>query len=276
MADNLFDAVTLSQGLDVAARRRMWIVGRFLEHSLLSEIDCVLSLAAKVEAFIINGFGSNDAVETKVGAQNYAEAADLQRSNQIASQVSPLATNPASSINAVSQSRGGRAVRYPLLDQETKARFIHEAARNPDNRHLARIFGLSVRQTHAIRVGVSKYIATARREYELQMQDEFLKNKVKSGPTMDDVVRYLRQRDDVVVPTGQHYVVNSNLALTAEELIERANRKRREHNQEPLAVQADEALCATSASGVQGGAGVVAYKMPMMDALNMLPQPTPN
>jgi hypothetical protein len=47
---------------------------------------------------------------------------------------------------------------------------------------------------------------------------------------VDDVVRYLRQRDDVVVRTGDGgYLVNGRFRETLEALVERANRIRARH-----------------------------------------------
>jgi len=246
MANELLNAISLAHDLDPAARRRLWIVGRFVERCGLSEIDAVLSVAAKVEAFIVTGATSDAGGASKhsVTACTGDESTDLEMHRPAFGKVQ-LATAISTGLrSSTSPGSKGHVVQRPLLDQEAKARFIQEAARNPDNRHLAQAFGLSVRQAHAIRVGVSKYIASARREYELQMQDDFLRNKTKSRSTMDDVVRYLREIDDVVVPDGQHYVVNSNLTLTAEQLVERANRKRRERNLQPLAIEDADAPCA--------------------------------
>jgi hypothetical protein len=48
---------------------------------------------------------------------------------------------------------------------------------------------------------------------------------VLAGP--DDVVRYLRRRDDVVVPADDGtYIVNGRFRESLEELVERANRMR--------------------------------------------------
>jgi hypothetical protein len=235
----------LTHDLDPAARRRLWIVGRFVERCGLSEIDAVLSVAAKVEAFIVTGATSDadGAAKHGVTACTGDESTDLEIYRPAFSQAQLATTISTGLRSSASPGSKGNVAQRPLLDQEAKARFIQEAARNPDNRHLAQTFGLSIRQAHAIRVGVSKYIASARREYEQQMQDDPLRTKAKSGSTMDDVVRYLREIDDVVVPDGRHYVVNSNLTLTAEQLVERANRKRREHNLQPLVMEDTDAPC---------------------------------
>jgi hypothetical protein len=51
---------------------------------------------------------------------------------------------------------------------------------------------------------------------------------------MDDIVRYLRQQDDVVVPVGTaSYLVNGRFQLNCEELLARAN-KIRERQGKPL------------------------------------------
>jgi hypothetical protein len=53
--------------------------------------------------------------------------------------------------------------------------------------------------------------------------------------TIDDVVRYLRQRDDVVVPESDgQLLVNGRFRLGPDELVERANRMRKRQGKPPF------------------------------------------
>jgi hypothetical protein len=71
----------------------------------------------------------------------------------------------------------------------------------------------------------------ARRALELALQEEFLKNRPPAAPTIDDVVRYLRQIGDIVVRAEAGYCVNGRMMLSESELVGRANRKRLERRQ---------------------------------------------
>jgi hypothetical protein len=238
-----FDTLTaksLAEDLDAPARRRFWLVAQLIGRCGVTEIESALSAAAKVEAFIANGKGTAGAPLGRgdLGAAARAVASNIEPSQRVDGQASPVTATSSNSQNVVDIGGKYRNARRQLLDKETRSRFIQEAAINPDNRHLAQLFGLSVRQAHAIRVGLSKFIADGRREIELQMQDDFLRNKSAAAATMEDVVRYLRQINDVVVPNGQNYIVNYKLALTGEQLLERANVKRRERKQPPFVMDA--------------------------------------
>lgn len=244
-----FNENSLAEGLDASARRRFWLVAQFISRCSVSEIESAISASSKVEAFIANGYRSSC---NPIGPRNVAASVSpgsikIQTAQTIDRDLLPTPAASVVSQNVVAIDGKYRNARRQLLDKDTRTRFIQEASINSDNRHLAQIFGLSVRQAHAIRVGLSKFIAEARREIELQMQHDFLRNKSAAGATMDDVVRYLRQINDVVVPNGQNYVVNYKLALTAEQLLERANAKRRERNQKPLVIEGPDAPHETSA-----------------------------
>jgi hypothetical protein len=258
MSEGLLDVTSLTGDLDAAARRRFWLAQWLLERCSISEIEPGLAIAAKIEAFIAGGDSCNNsdrscpgAAATPAAAQGIASGSRSSHAILSAKISADPSVSPASR-NGVGI--GGRChpANRPLLDQETRDRFIREAARKPDNRHLAQTFGLSVRQAHAVRVGLSKLIAQAQRdpsrgvsnskragapidaETERKMQEDFLRTRPSAPPTLDDVVRYLRQIGDVVVPHGETYIVNYRLTLTSEQLLERANNKRRERALDPF------------------------------------------
>jgi hypothetical protein len=258
MSEGLLDVTSLTGDLDVAARRRFWLAQWILERCSIGEIEPALAIAAKIEAFIASGDSCNNsgsscrgATATPAAAQGIASGSGSSQAIQSTkSSADPNVSPP--SWNGVGIGGRCHAANRPLLDQETRDRFIREAARKPDNRHLAQTFGLSVRQAHAIRVGLSKLIAQAQRDLstgvsnfkragapidadtERKMQEDFLRTRPSVPPTIDDVVRYLRQMGDVVVPHGETYIVNYRLTLTSEQLLERANNKRRERALDPF------------------------------------------
>lgn len=79
---------------------------------------------------------------------------------------------------------------------------------------------LTMRQIQGIRMGASKRIKAA---------STSVANKVP----VDNVVRFLRQQDDVVVREGDGWLVNNRFRLSDTELLDRANRIR-SRKQQPL------------------------------------------
>ncbi len=63
-----------------------------------------------------------------------------------------------------------------------------------------------------------------------RLRDEFESAPARPGAvaaSLDDVVRYLRQQDDVVVPQGSgEFLVNARFRLQVPELVAKANRMR--------------------------------------------------
>jgi hypothetical protein len=258
MSEALRDVTSLTGDLDAAARRRFWLAEWILERCSIGEIEPALAIAAKIEAFIAGADSCNNsgrscrgAAATPAPAQDIVAGSGSSHAIQSA-KISADSSVPPASRNGVANGERCHPANRPLLDQETRERFIREAARKPDNRHLAQTFGLSVRQAHAVRVGLSKLIAQAQREpsrgvsnskgsgapidaeTERKMQEDFLRTRPPAPPTIDDVVRYLRQVGDVVVPHGEAYTVNYRLTLTSEQLLDRANNKRRERALDPF------------------------------------------
>lgn len=257
MGDLADDVIaSLSQDLDAAARRRLWLVGQIIGRSSVTELGFALETVAKIEDFIAKGcpsdtVGMNGQAGTALVGVNNPDGIPQRGAHGFASTTTSLEASHPAEISHVH-----RVANRPLLDPQKRDEFIREAARNSDNRHLAQVFGLTVRQAHAIRVGLSKFITEAQakngqpasvtklncrqtqtpvdRETELKLQEDFLRSRPAAAPTLEDVVRYLRQSGDVVVLNGDNYCVNYTLTLTATELIERANAKRCARRQPPF------------------------------------------
>src|SRR5262249_15654041 len=75
------------------------------------------------------------------------------------------------------------------------------------------------------------------RETELSLQEEFLKRKLAPPATFEDVMRFIRQSGDAVVRADGGYRVNQSTLLSPTELVDRANRKRRERTLPPFALE---------------------------------------
>src|SRR6267154_6104515 len=93
-----------------------------------------------------------------------------------------------------------------------------------DALELALEFGLSPKQVQGFRIGSAREIARRRAHTGNAFEAE-----QEASPTaiIDDIVRYLRQQDDVVVlQEDGGYLVNGRFRMTASELVARANRMR--------------------------------------------------
>jgi hypothetical protein len=150
----------------------------------------------------------------------------------------------------IDAARCGSVVRKNVLDAAQRTEFEHAIASGADNNELATRFRLTRRQAHGLRIGYArgKAGATAKRPEdckpsydaaaERQQQESFLRDRPPQPPTIDDVVRFLRQQGDVIVRNGDGYMVNYSLALSAEELVARANRKRTANGKPPFELAA--------------------------------------
>jgi hypothetical protein len=133
-------------------------------------------------------------------------------------------------------SRGSR-----LLQGKALQDFTNAVSSGLANAELAGRFGITPRQANSLRMGIEKRLPHLRmtkvanpekrgidRGTELRMQEEFLDRRPKPPTTFDDVVRFLRQRGDVVVRSGDVFVVNGHHTMTTTEIVDWANVKRRE------------------------------------------------
>jgi hypothetical protein len=104
---------------------------------------------------------------------------------------------------------------------------LAEGARNAE---IAGEFGISPKQVQGLRMGCSREIAR-RAELAGRSPRSDRHEHASKTASVDEIVRYLRQQDDVVVlQEGGGYLVNGRFRLSAAELIARANRMRsRQH-----------------------------------------------
>jgi hypothetical protein len=200
----------------------------FLKLALESAgLEEALAIAERMEAFVT---GAVHAAVSKA-THEHTGADDMQ----------PMGSTDATQDTAMRDAdRAARSTdsRPRLLDGDNLRRFAEAAGSGMSNADLAARFGLTPRQANGLRMGLAKRGAIATkpkksnhavsldRETELAMQEAFLKQREPSAVTMDDVVRFLRRRGDVVVRSGERFVVNSRLTLAPEELVGRANHMR--------------------------------------------------
>jgi|HubBroStandDraft_4_1064222.scaffolds.fasta_scaffold33582_4 hypothetical protein len=206
------------------ADRRRWLLQKALESLPL---DQALDLARKAEAFVTDG--------------------DVQPGN------APLHREDAPrDVTAVAERRGAVEARAPVrgsasqprtglaLSPEQRERLLERIAKGANNADLAAEFGLSPRQVQGIRMGSARDPAKRR--------DRFSAQEPRPDPTpalgayVEDVVRFLRQQDDIVVPVEKgEFLVNARFRMPVAELVARANRMRSRQGKTEFTLSACEA-----------------------------------
>jgi len=122
-----------------------------------------------------------------------------------------------------------------VLSEHDRERLIGRLIEGAKNAELAAEFGLAPRQVQGFRMGCAREIA------ERRVKSSETSSEADPGPSgtalIDDIVRYLRQQDDVVVPLeADRYLVNGRFPMTVGELLARANRMRRRQQKVPFAL----------------------------------------
>ena len=194
-------------------QRRCWLLVKALECATL---DRALDLARAAEEFVTSEVLGE---RTRPLAAVVANAEVLPPRSEEEPPVKPEdATNDAPERRRLSLTPEQRRV---LLDR------LAEGAKNAD---LAVEFGLTPKQVQGLRIGAARAI-NARRAGNVAMAQS---QPLTITSTVEDVVRYLRQQDDVVVSEGEgNFLVNGRFHLGVAELVEKANRIRG-RQQKPL------------------------------------------
>ena len=187
--------------LDNDAARRLWLLAEAL-HSL--PFDRALDLARAAEAFVM---GCESIMDT-------ASAAGLGQPNEQLIAPQAASDEPKHPRIALTENQ-----REQLLDR------IAEGARNAE---LALEFGLSAKQVQGLRMGCAREIAERReRRGQPSPAPAHRDDDATPSSSIDEIVRYLRQQDDVVVPKEDGgFLVNGRFRMSAAELTLRANRMR--------------------------------------------------
>lgn len=130
----------------------------------------------------------------------------------------------------------GRSEKGVLSNKEFRSQFISAICAGTNNKQLAERFGLTLRQVNGLRMGLAKrkigpFADGAPSSFDGtadQQREELPRPGDMSQEIIDDIVRFLRQRGDIVVRSGENFLIDNRHTLTMRQLLERANRKRRE------------------------------------------------
>jgi hypothetical protein len=194
--------VDLSALAQDASYRRIWFLSKALESE---PFDRALALARAADEFVAGvpstgpTLSREASTETPTMMGQEAAGRELEGAPDAAKR-SPTATPRAQ------------------LSDEHRERLIDRLVSGAKNSELAVEFGLSSKQVQGFRMGSAREIASRRERRQQQHSFE--------TASADEVIRYLRQQDDVVVPQGDEFLVNGRFQLSLPGLIERANKMR--------------------------------------------------
>jgi hypothetical protein len=200
--------------------RRCWLLANALEHATL---DQAIDLARKAEDFI-------------AGRDNRSQIAESESHKETAAAAEPsdpLERKPdgrtAASDQTSEQTRLG-------LAQEQRDKLLGRLAEGATNAELASEFGLSPRQVQGVRLGTGRKGVKNR-----DRTGKDVRIPIPALTPVEEVIRYLRQQDDVVVRQGEGFLVNGRFQMSESELVSRANRMRaRQHRPEFVQPSADQ------------------------------------
>jgi len=229
MSENV---VVIADLVENSVYRRSWLLYKALE---TAPIDIAIGLARAADEFVTGSATMLSGVDCSIQA-----AAVLPSGN---TQALEIARDAVEATIAPSKAEAVRA----LLSADQRERLIERLAAGATNVELASEFGFSRKQAQGFRMGLAREGAKRRTGFEEKSQSteearsastdevgvttagliEITGAAETRSASADEVVRYLRQRDDVVVWQGEgKYLVNGRFQLTLPELIDRANKMR--------------------------------------------------
>ena len=200
-----------------AMERRIWLLSEALRSGPL---DQALELARRAELFITGPEPEteSDASPEGISPDKAAEAA-------------------ASPENRVVE-RPAEAASKLALSPEQRNKLLNRLVQGARNTELAAEFGILPKQVQGIRMGSAREIAKRR-----TAEAGPIPVSQREAGSADDVVRYLRQQDDTVVPDGNDvFVVNGRFRLKLEELVDRANKMRRRQGKPEFPLSSEKTL----------------------------------
>ena len=190
--------------------RRMWLLVNALR-SL--PFDRAIALARTAEAFVTGSFAHTPA-DTHVNS----DPSPIQ-DPECTSATDRLSSAP----QAVEEAPHRRS---PIsIQRADRDRLLGRSAAGAKNNELAAEFGLSPRQVQGIQMGCAREIETRREQLSSKVAPSA--QILVPAASIEEVVRYLRQQDDVIVAQENGgFLVNGRFLMPLAELVARANRMR--------------------------------------------------
>jgi hypothetical protein len=204
--------------IDKPPALRLWLLHNAL-HSL--PFDRAIELARIAEAFVTGSPAEQQPADaTRVNDPPVTEV--LERADEIVQQITSNARSVGRPITTTKRTR-------LTLPAEQRERLLQRLVDGAKNAELATEFGLSLQQVQGLRIGSAREIAKRRdqRGEETAPSEQALPHTA----CIADIVRYLRQQNDVVVPQENGFLVNGRFQMSTTDLIARANRMRARQRQ---------------------------------------------
>jgi hypothetical protein len=201
------EPTALEKLLNEGDARRLWLLYHGLQHRPLDE---AIELARVAEEFLIG---------------NRSPRCFSDRSKAPDAPAEP-SSDTSSSVAGVSQRVAGPRSSPVVLSAAQRKELLARLAKGDKNAKIAEAFGLTPKQVQGYRMGCAREIA-ARGVCSDAPQADAAQENARLASSVDDIVRFLRQHDDVVVAQpGGGFLVNGRFSLNAAELLSRANRMR--------------------------------------------------
>ena len=189
------------EGLESGVERRSWLLYEALRSATLDE---AIELACKADAFIMGTPAKEEQARRVVGPEPHEQPIGNQAQNEPQRKQQ---SNPKGRLS---------------LSADQRDRMLDRLAAGMKNADIAEEFGISPQQVQGVRIGSAREIAVRRQRSHNAPTPE-----ITSTASVQEVIRYLRQQDDVVVPQEDgHYLVNGRFRMGPDELVDRANRMR--------------------------------------------------
>jgi len=202
--------------IDQPERRRWWLLVKALD---CFPLDRALDLARAADEFVLSPISIHPGLGASPPIPHVSIAEQIESPGPDGAAASRPPTADAQKHN-----------RLPI-SPERRSELLDRLARGCRNTDVASEFELTPRQVQGIRMGAAREIAARRLHRESTPPPD------QVSASLDEVVRYLRQRDDVVVANGNgEFTVNGRFHLGVGELVARANRMRERQNKPLLNV----------------------------------------
>jgi len=211
--------------------RRSWLL---IKASHCETLDRALDLAKRCDDFITGAAAGRSLGQALV----QGGLSDLQGSQQ-QTQISPMPSGVSDEAATPKATRSG-------ISEPERERLLSRLAEGAKNAELAVEFGLSLKQVQGIRMGCAREI---RRRREKQTPEGETSKAATITASIHDVIRYLRQQDDVVVPQERgDFLVNARFRLPVADLLTRANRMRVRQGKPPFQLNGHAPTCCAASS----------------------------
>jgi hypothetical protein len=198
--------------IDEPTFRRSWLLYRALE---CLPLDQAIDLARTADAFITGEPVERKRTDGLVLTEPKVTCA--RGANR------PLAPAAATRLATAATTTAPKPI-SSALPQDVRQQVVDRLASGARNKEIAAEFGLTPKQVQGVRMGCTREITKRRGQHERQ---EPISQSRTVAASIDEVVRYLRQQDDVVVrQESGEFLVNARFRLPFTELVNRANRMR--------------------------------------------------